>query len=266
MSTPACSASPGYQEPNSGCPSLVQQGECWPAIAPCGMSQSEQIVAADNLGVAFSENAWAAAQQEGTPYPCPDVYPRWPAPGMYQQLDTPDQMVVGMDPDMAIDNTPYLQQRVMPITFNDPAAFADPAAYPTLPTLPKLPSLPASPKAPAVTRGAPGPPTAGVRPLSMADQPSFDRHFFPLIGYGLRGIWYHLRHFTEIPHDSFFDKLKFALFEEDRWMALAFTFIGALVLGTIFYLLLGGTTKLAAPTRSSGEYSRHVRHHFSDNE
>lgn len=238
MSAPACSASPGYEQPNPGCPSLVQQGECWPNIAPCGVTEYEQIVAADNLGVAFSENAWAAAQQEGQ-YPCPDRYPKWPAPKEYMELDQPEQLVTGMDPDMAIDETPYLQQRVFPLTFDDPSAFADPAAAPALPYMPVAPgsaSLRAGPVNPPST-----PPVQMVRfdaDTDRAGEPSLDQHFFPLIGYGLRGIWYHLRHFNQVPRDSFFGKLQFVFLAENRWKALVFALLSTLLLAIVLYLLL----------------------------
>ena len=255
MSAPACSASPGYEQPNPGCPSLVQQGECWPNIAPCGVTEYEQLVATDNLGVAFSENAWAAAQQEGQ-YPCPDRYPKWPAPKEYMELDQPQQLVTGMDPDMAIDETPYLPQRVFPLSFNDPTAYADPAAAPALPYMPMPPGTPSlrasSVNPPSV------PPVQMVRfeadaNPSIEAEPSMDQHFFPLIGYGLRGIWYHLRHYSQVPGHSFFSKMHFIFLAENRWKALVFALVSAALLAVVLYLLLSSGGPFA---KKPSQYAR----------
>jgi hypothetical protein len=255
MSAPPCSASPGYEQPNPGCPSLVQQGECWPNIAPCGVTQYEQIVATDNLGVAFSENAWAAAQQEGQ-YPCPDRYPKWPAPKEYMELDQPQQLVTGMDPDMAIDETPYLQQRVFPVAYNDPAEFADPAAAPALPYMPMppgSPSLRASPVNPPSMPPMQNPVQMVRFEADTTGEPSMDQHFFPLIGYGIRGIWYHLSNYSQVPQDSFFSKLHFIFLAENRWKAIVFALISAILLALLLYLLLSNNGPFA---RQPYQYSR----------
>ena len=242
-----CSASPGYDQPNPGCPSLVQQGECWPNVAPCGVTQFEQIVNTDTLGVAFSENAWATAQQEGC-LGCPQRYvdpmarqfPQWPEPAIYQQLDTPSQLITGSDPDMAIDETPYLQDRVMAHVYDNPAEFADPHAFPVMPSLPSLPSLPSPPLLPEVP-SAPMPIEATPEVRTAAEQNASitsPEHALPFVGYGLRGIAYHLSHFSQVPRDSFLGKVQFVFLDEDRWKALvgflAIVLGGALVLWAMF--------------------------------
>ena len=67
----------------------------------------------ENLGVAFSQNAWAAAQQEGC-LGCPDRYPKWPAKKTYARINTPEQLIIGEDPDFAVDETPFLQKYTRP--------------------------------------------------------------------------------------------------------------------------------------------------------
>ena len=113
VSTNGCSATPGSHEKDMGCPELVQQGECWPNTEPCGITESEMLASSQNLGVAFSQNAWAAAQQEGC-LGCPDRYPKWPAKKTYARINTPTQIVVGEDPDFAVDETPFIQKYTRP--------------------------------------------------------------------------------------------------------------------------------------------------------
>lgn len=109
---PACSIAPGAQNESLGCPSLLQTGPNWTNNVPCGVTLDHAMVKADNLGTTFSQNAWAAAQQEGC-LGCPNRYPTWPEPAVRGRLDIPLQAVVGMDPNFAVNDSPYLQ----PVSF-----------------------------------------------------------------------------------------------------------------------------------------------------
>ena len=132
-----CSASPGAMLPDVGCPALVEQGECWPNQQPCGVSESEMLASVQNLGVAFSQNAWAAAQQEGC-LGCPDRYPKWPAKAVRPRLDYPDYDIVGGDPDFAIDETPFLQRYSNPPKISGDTGSCKPSDF--LPSWPSPPS------------------------------------------------------------------------------------------------------------------------------
>jgi len=105
---PACSIAPGAQNQTLGCPSLLQTGPNWTNDVPCGVTLDHAMVKADNLGVSFSQNAWAAAQQEGC-LGCPNRYPTWPEPAVRAKLDFPLQAVVGMDPNFGVNDSPYVQ-------------------------------------------------------------------------------------------------------------------------------------------------------------
>lgn len=105
---PACSIAPGAQNQTLGCPSLLQTGPNWTNDVPCGVTLDHAMVKADNLGVTFSQNAWAAAQQEGC-LGCPNRYPTWPEPAVRAKLDFPLQAVVGMDPNFGVNDSPYVQ-------------------------------------------------------------------------------------------------------------------------------------------------------------
>ena len=112
-----CTRSPGAprSSPDVGCPALVQQGECWPNTAPCGVREPDLLAKTDLLGVPFSQNAWAAAQQEGC-LGCPDRYPKWPPPTILPTLDIPHQtMAVSIaeeNPNFHLFETPFLQSTV----------------------------------------------------------------------------------------------------------------------------------------------------------
>lgn len=132
VSTNGCSATPGSHERDMGCPELVQQGECWPNTEPCGVTESEMLAYSENLGVAFSQNAWAAAQQEGC-LGCPDRYPKWPAKKTYARINTPTQVVVGEDPDFAVDETPFIQKYTRPKILKEAIACTTNKFIPTWP-------------------------------------------------------------------------------------------------------------------------------------
>lgn len=123
-----CTRSPGAPKssPDVGCPALVQQGECWPNTAPCGVREPDLLAKTDLLGVPFSQNAWAAAQQEGC-LGCPDRYPKWPPPTLLPKLDIPHQTmaldIVDENPNFHLFETPFLQNSVeMGLTRQDPAS------------------------------------------------------------------------------------------------------------------------------------------------
>ena len=123
-----CTRSPGAPKssPDVGCPALVQQGECWPNTAPCGVREPDLLAKTDLLGVPFSQNAWAAAQQEGC-LGCPDRYPKWPPPTLLPKLDIPHQTmaldIVDENPNFHLFETPFLQNSVeMGMAKQDPAS------------------------------------------------------------------------------------------------------------------------------------------------
>ena len=256
-SSNGCSATPGSREPELGCPALVQQGECWPNNEPCGTTESEMMASVENLGVAFSQNAWAAAQQEGC-LGCPDRYPKWPAKKTWARIDTPQQFVVGQDPDFAIDETPYLQKYSRPPILTGTKApgnfipsWPDSNNIGVVPTQQPLVELNNStqqilvektqPTQPLVEKKQPTQPfvektiqTRDVEPGSLK-QPGLMK----CIGNGCRGIAYDLANWDELPTTGVSDKLKHVFLRDDRETLLIYLLLISLGMALILYYLFG---------------------------
>ena len=81
---PNCSVTPGNVNQSLGCPALIDTAPGWINNSPCGITLDREMVKADNLGTTFSQNAWAAAQEEGC-LGCPNRYPSWPEPAVRPQ-------------------------------------------------------------------------------------------------------------------------------------------------------------------------------------
>ena len=122
---PNCSVTPGNVNQSLGCPALIDTAPGWINNSPCGMTLNREMVKADNLGTTFSQNAWAAAQEEGC-LGCPNRYPSWPEPAVRPQLDIPFQAAVGTDPNFAVNDSPYVE----PLSFY-------PNNYPSSPNNPR---------------------------------------------------------------------------------------------------------------------------------
>ena len=122
---PNCSVTPGNVNQSLGCPALIDTAPGWINNSPCGITLNREMVKADNLGTTFSQNAWAAAQEEGC-LGCPNRYPSWPEPAVRPQLDIPFQATVGTDPNFAVNDAPYVE----PLSFY-------PDNYPSSPNNPR---------------------------------------------------------------------------------------------------------------------------------
>ena len=253
---PSCSRSPGAQSENLGCPSLVQQGQCWPNQAPCGIDLPQEMVRADNLGVTFSQNAWAAAQQEGC-LGCPDRYPTWPSPAVYPKLDIKFQATVGEDPNFAISDTSYLEPMAQDPgpspnnPGNDPGN-NPPVVYTKRKVLPGWPQEPlAMPQGP-VAQGpvAQGPvaqgPMASTAPLTETPlelRPIHNKsqaHVFSHMGNALRGIFYDLRNWNESHPDvpgNFWSHLYWVFARDHRGRYLFYLAMSLLVASAIWYIV-----------------------------
>ena len=253
-SSNGCSATPGSREPELGCPALVQQGECWPNNEPCGTTESEMMASVENLGVAFSQNAWAAAQQEGC-LGCPDRYPKWPAKKTWARIDTPQQFVVGQDPDFAIDETPYLQKYSRPPILTGTKApgnfipsWPDPNNVGLVEKIEK--PLDQQPlvekiKQPLVEKiiqpldqplGQTTPKTSEeVQDAAELKQPGL----LKCIGNGCRGIAYDLANWDELPSKGVTDKLKHVFLRDDRETLLIYLLLISLGMALILYYLFG---------------------------
>ena len=232
-----CSASPGAREPDMGCPALVQQGECWPNIAPCGTTENEMLASVQNLGVAFSQNAWAAAQQEGC-LGCPDRYPKWPAKKTYQRLDTPSQFVVGEDPDFAIDETPFLQHNALP--FKPPVPDKECTTREFIPHWPQgAPTVPESAAAAVPAHAAAAVPEAAAPAMPVAAAPSM----LNSIGNSCRGIAYDLSNWNNLDPDmGTAEKMHHVFLRDNRPMQLLYLAGIALVVAILLYAILQGSS------------------------
>ena len=254
---PSCSRSPGAQSENLGCPSLVQQGQCWPNQAPCGIDLPQEMVRADNLGVTFSQNAWAAAQQEGC-LGCPDRYPTWPSPAVYPKLDIEYQATVGEDPNFAVSDSSYLEplaQGPMPGPNNPgndpgnnpPVVYTQRKVLPAWPSgapggpsqLPKMPQMPHS--APQMAPMSFSAPEMAQAPEPHVSKKSSQAHLFSHMGNALRGIFYDLRHWNESHPDvpsNFWSHLSWVFFRDHRGRYLFYLLVLSLVVATAIWYIV----------------------------
>lgn len=272
---PACSIAPGAQNQTLGCPSLLQTGPNWTNDVPCGVTLDHAMVKADNLGVTFSQNAWAAAQQEGC-LGCPNRYPTWPEPAVRAKLEFPLQAVVGMDPNFGVNDSPYVQ----PLSFypdNYPGTPNNPMNVPgnsppivmqlekNLPQWPQsfnatgenhsagtmpagtMPAgtMPTGPVGPMVSQGVlqGADNFANIRNHNNDDDGDTDpvSRFFEHIGNTIRGIFYDFSHWNSKHPDvptGFWHHLNWVLFRDNRLKNIIYLIILSLVVSFIVWYVV----------------------------
>ena len=118
----------------------------------CGMNEQQAMANANKVNAAFSQYAWAAAQQEGC-LACPQRLPTWPPEFQYPQDSKVPDEVVGVDPNFGITDTPFYQPPIavtQPVTVPPPPGAATGYNTALAGVQPTAPSSQPSPQGPCV--------------------------------------------------------------------------------------------------------------------
>ena len=166
----------------------------------CGMNEQQAMANANKVNAAFSQYAWAAAQQEGC-LACPQRLPTWPPEFQYPQDSKVPDEVVGVDPNFGITDTPFYQP---PIAVTQPVTVPPPPGAATGYNTALAGVQPTAPS------------SLGLKGVTL-------KNWFPLTSQALKGLAYDLKNWKHLQPPAGQTKLGYSMMRDDRMLFIGLT-------------------------------------------